>query len=360
MKSTQRYYPPQKFMDAYAKLSNVPPLDIIGYSVKHRPIYATTIGKGKHKILAWSQMHGNETTTTRALVELVHLLSEPQKQGESEQFCLRVIFQLNPDGAQRFTRLNANDVDLNRDAKAQTQPETKALMHEFHKFQPNYCLNLHGQRTIYAAGTTSLPASLSFLAPSATSDRSITPARKIAMQLIASIVNAHKQEDHWGIGRYDDVFNINCTGDYFTSLNIPTLLFEAGHYPKDYHRDSTVALILKSLEVVIKSIVSQEFTNISVNAYHQIPANQTTLCDLEFTNVTIVNNGKITKSSLFVQFQEILHEDHIHFVPQLLEDHPNLSGLRIIDLAVKTQQKPILINKSILNIIDQLKSLIDF
>ena len=36
------------------------------------------------------------------------------------------------------------------------------------------------------------------------------------------------------VGRYDDGFNINCVGDTLQQLNIPTILFEAGHFPNDY------------------------------------------------------------------------------------------------------------------------------
>ena len=39
-----------------------------------------------------------------------------------------------------------------------------------------------------------------------------------------------------GISRYNDVYNPNCVGDSFTSSGIPTILFEAGHYPDDYDR----------------------------------------------------------------------------------------------------------------------------
>jgi murein tripeptide amidase MpaA len=55
---------------------------------------------------------------------------------------------LNPDGADMYTRLNANEVDLNRDSQNLTQPESKVLREIFDLFQPHYCFNLHDQRTI--------------------------------------------------------------------------------------------------------------------------------------------------------------------------------------------------------------------
>jgi murein tripeptide amidase MpaA len=53
---------------------------------------------------------------------------------------------LNPDGADMYTRLNANEVDLNRDSQNLTQPESKVLREIFDLFQPHYCFNLHDQQ----------------------------------------------------------------------------------------------------------------------------------------------------------------------------------------------------------------------
>ena len=51
-------------------------VSIVGYSVKKRPVFSVTLGSGPKKILIWSQMHGNETTTTKALFDIEkHLLS---------------------------------------------------------------------------------------------------------------------------------------------------------------------------------------------------------------------------------------------------------------------------------------------
>ncbi len=186
-----RYFPPETFVAAFDALGVDLELEELGKSEEDRPIYGLTIGSGAEKVLLWSQMHGNETTTTKALLDLLHYL-EATDQGKSikENLTLRIIFQLNPDGAFRYTRLNANEVDLNRDAVAQTQKETKVLMQTFDAFAPHYCMNLHGQRTIFAAGNTTKPATLSFLAPSANPERSITPTRRVAMQLIACSCSA--------------------------------------------------------------------------------------------------------------------------------------------------------------------------
>ncbi|WP_246054204.1 hypothetical protein [Antarcticibacterium flavum] len=35
------------------------------------PIHRITVGNGKIKIFAWSQMHGNESTTTKAVFDIL-------------------------------------------------------------------------------------------------------------------------------------------------------------------------------------------------------------------------------------------------------------------------------------------------
>ncbi|MFD0779253.1 hypothetical protein ACFQZF_13030 [Flavobacterium myungsuense] len=56
------------------KLNTENQLAIEGYSVLKNPIYSYQIGAGKIKIFLWSQMHGNESTTTKALFDFLNLL----------------------------------------------------------------------------------------------------------------------------------------------------------------------------------------------------------------------------------------------------------------------------------------------
>ena len=357
--NNNRYFPSDSFLDAFKALKLGLILDQIGKSEEDRPIYGLSIGSGRKKVLAWSQMHGNETTTTKALLDLlVYLETTAEGIKLKEGISLRIIFQLNPDGALRYTRLNANKVDLNRDAIDQTQREIQLLMQEYASFAPDYCLNLHGQRTIFAAGNTSKPATLSFLAPSADENRSITPARECAMQLIAALVDPFTVSEEWGIGRYDDGFNLNCVGDYFTAKGTPTLLFEAGHFPNDYNRIKTRRFILRALVNMLQSIESKGFMSFSVKDYHAIPENFNHLRDIEYKNVIIVNNTELTKSSLFVQYREKLEDGKVRFIPEYAGNQEEWKGLTVIDLMHRNDKNPIDINESSDKIIKTLNSLL--
>lgn len=361
-KLASRYLPPETLEHYLKSEGYFNALAILGYSVENRPIYGLTIGQGAKKVLAWSQMHGNETTSTKACLDLLsYLKNNNEGQELLQQIQLLVIFQLNPDGAKRYTRLNANEVDLNRDAVNASQSEMKVLKETFLSFQPDLCLNLHGQRTIFAAGNTTTPAALSFLAPAAEETRAIPPARLVAMQLIAQMVIDLPQEPHWGIGRYDDAFNINCTGDYFTAQNTPTILFEAGHYPGDYARSKTRGLFFEALFSCLTSFARDSFTTFSAEEYHAIPSNFNHLRDIQVNNVTIVNNGNTTKSTFFVQYKELLKDNTIEFIPEYVaHDNKDLKGLVVIDANAANQTAAINIVDSATKILNHLKSFIEF
>jgi len=306
-------------------------------------------------------MHGNETTTTKACLDLVNYLFETA-QGRTmlDNLKIQLIFQLNPDGAQRYTRLNANKVDLNRDAVQETQPEMKTLKTVYIAFKPDLCLNLHDQRTIFSSGNSNKPATLSFLAPTANESREVTPARFKSMQLIAQMVKEQVVSNKWGIGRYDDTFNINCTGDYFTAQGTPTVLFEAGHFPDDYKRLKTRELVFQALTCCLNSVLSKKHQHFTVEDYLAIPANSNHLRDIEIQNVTVVNNGKISNSKVFVQFNEVLQQSEIQFVPEYAGNDPQLKGLKVIRVLSKNQTKPLDVVESSTKIIKHLQSFIDF
>ena len=325
-----RYLPLAWLEESIQQLGLQSQAKCLGRSEENRPIYGFTLGTGNKKVLMWSQMHGNETTTTKAVIDLLAEIQSGQHKALLEQLTLYIIPMLNPDGAVRYTRLNANEVDLNRDAVNQTQKEAQLLVEQFHRIQPDLCLNLHGQRTIFSAGSPETPASLSFLAPSYNTERLVNPTRSVAMKIIAEIAAAFPEKKGWGIGRYDDGFNLNCMGDYFTHKGTPTILFEAGHYPGDYQRKHTKTLIHKALIATLWSFSSATYTRFSTSDYFAIPENKKSLCDIELYNVTNVNNNKSTQ---YYQYKEVLEDHQISFVPEALATDGKLYGLKRIDFS---------------------------
>lgn len=287
----------------------------VGFSVLGKRVDVFTLGKGPIQILMWSQMHGNETTATKALADLFLFLADKNNkvsQTVLEHCTLTVIPVLNPDGAVAYTRLNHHQIDLNRDAQALTQPESKILREVFERVQPHWCFNLHDQRTIFSAGDNAVSATVSFLSPSADTERRLTPARVKAMQLIALLNQNLQTAIPGGVGRYSDAFNLNCVGDTFQALGVPTLLFEAGHFPEDYTREKTRELIFYSLVEALQGIVSEQYNSFTVDDYLSIPENKELFCDLLIQGLTTRDNVSVTVE---IQYREILAQERIQLMP---------------------------------------------
>ena len=293
-------------------------IETIGESVKGNKIKSYRIGEGKTRLLFWSQMHGNESTSTKALFDFFHFIQSDSEEVKDflERFTFLFIPILNPDGAIAYTRINANNVDLNRDAQNLNQPESRVLRAVFDNFKPNYCFNLHDQRTIFSAGEGSNSSILSFLTPSQNVEKDITDSRKVSMSIIADINTMLQTKIPNCVGRYDDGFNINCVGDTFQSMNVPTVLFEAGHYPNDYSREKTRELFFYSLLEAVRSVYKREGDASDYEAYFDIPENKKLFCDIMFKRVKLHNEEV---KDLIIQFEERLDGRTIQFVPKLID-----------------------------------------
>ena len=294
---------------------NVFEITEIGKSVQQRPIHQVKIGTGKTKILMWSQMHGNEPTTTKGLFDFFNFLSKDSELAQliKNKYTLLCIPMLNPDGAFAYTRENANSVDLNRDAYLASQPEMKLLRILYEEFKPDYCYNLHDQRTIFGTEGFNLPATMSFLAPAFNNDRDYNEVRMKAIVIINKMNRALQEYIPYQIGRFDDSYNVNCTGDYFTTQNTPTILFEAGHFQMDYGRDESrkyvfISLLSSLLDNYENVIVDNELDN-----YLRIPQNNKRFFDFIYKNVKIIDNSVEKIINFAAQYDEVLENNEIYF-----------------------------------------------
>jgi hypothetical protein len=212
-----------------------------------------------------------------------------------------------------YTRANANSVDLNRDSEDLTQPESKLLRATFERFKPDYCFNLHDQRTIFGVANTGKPATMSFLAPSYNEEREVNTTRMKAINVIAGI-NIELQECIPGqVGRFDDSFNINCIGDMFQSLGVPTILFEAGHFQNDYEREQTRKFVFISLVSAFTTINENDIVSNRIDEYLNISQNNPVFCDFLYKNIKIYYDGKEKIINFAAQYKEELIGNQICF-----------------------------------------------
>lgn len=287
------------FQDIEPLIKNISPninQEIIGYSENGIPIYKLSIGKGERRILTWSQMHGNESTGTKALFDLFNFFESDNDEIQNisnvilNNCRLEFIVLLNPDGAINFTRENANGIDLNRDAVDKKAIESRILRQQLDHFNPQFCFNLHDQRSIFNVEETSNPATISFLAPSENVERTLTKGRKETMSVIVAMNELLQKFIPNHIGRYTDEFYPTATGDNFQKLGHNTILIEAGHFENDYDREITRKFnffaILKGLFFIA---TNDDYSN--YQEYNNIPNN-----DKKFLDV-IYKKMKITKGN---------------------------------------------------------------
>lgn len=279
---------------------------LLGHSFLGNDIYGLKIGTGKIKVLAWSQMHGNESTGTRAMLDVLNFLklNENWVKELLESVTFHFIPMLNPDGASLYTRRNAGGVDLNRDFIQEASPEIKILKHYVEEVAPQYLFNLHDQRTIFNVGDTPNPATLAFLAPSVDVERSINDPRVQAMAIIDTIYKGMQEIIPGYISRFTDEFYPTSTGDNFMKMGVPTILFEAGHYPNDYERDHTrkynALAILLALDKIAKNEKSE------IGDYFGIPENKKKFLDIILRNVRVSSNESEMLLDIGIYFEERL------------------------------------------------------
>ena len=295
----------------------------VGASAKGLPINMLTLGTGPIKVLMWSQMHGNESTSTKGIMDVMYFLAANSTL--LKPFTIQVIPMLNPDGAAAYTRVNANAVDLNRDAQQQSQPETRALFEVYDTFQPDYCFNLHDQRTLF--GVDDNPCMLSYLSPAADAGKSITKAREQAMGIIGYINEQLQQHLPNQVGRYDDTYNPNCIGDCFQAKGTPTILFECGQSGQDYGRIATRKWFGFSVVAALHCIANNVFMP---TAYDRIPEVEKSYVDVLIHHIP----DHESQISLAVQYEEKLNSGRITFEPTLHSkgDLSQLNAHKTIDL----------------------------
>ncbi len=266
-----------------------------GLSAKGRPIHHLEWGRGPFRVLLWSQMHGNEPTATLALSDLFLLLTEGWSPAHplhewllkwNRRLTLHFVPMLNPDGAALFQRRNAHGIDLNRDAVRRHSPESRFFWDLIDQIQPGFCFNLHDQRSLFSAGHSDQPATISFLAPRPDPQRSISDARRLSMRMgghLADVLHPHLGAR---IGRYTDEFYPTAFGDNLQSRGIANLLIESGESPLTPYREETRKANFTCLAAGLEALQSNGLSATLEASYLALPENRSRFFDLILEKVT--------------------------------------------------------------------------
>ncbi len=232
--------------------------ETVGASAEGRDIRELTYGSGPVTVLLWSQMHGDESTASMALVDIVRFFHDrpdhPLARRIAEGATIHMIPMLNPDGAQRFRRRNAQGIDVNRDARRLQTPEGKLLKRVDDELQPAFGFNLHDQNPGTRVGDSDRGVAIALLAPAFDEARDVDDKRHRAMQVASLLVDMMDPlvRDH--IAKYDDTFNPRAFGDLIGAWGASTVLIESGAWPDDpqkqYLRKTNFVGILEALDAI--------------------------------------------------------------------------------------------------------------
>jgi hypothetical protein len=251
----------------------------IGRSVEGRALHHVEVGRGPRHVLFWSQMHGDEPTATTALFELFEYLrryrQEPRVEALLSALTLHAVPLLNPDGAERFQRTNAQGIDINRDALRLQTPEGRALKALRDRLEPSLGFNLHNQDWRTAVGSSGRPASISLLAPAFDEARSDSPGRVLAKKVCAVIRDALEPLVPGQIGRYSDAFEVRAFGDNMGLWGTPSVLIETGPWSSPISEADGPLLKLNFVALVsaLEALATGRAEQAELARYDSIPFN---------------------------------------------------------------------------------------
>ena len=203
-----------------------------GLSAEGRPILLLAAGTGPEKVLLWSQMHGDEPTATCALVDLFsHLVAtraEPATRQLLSRLTILAIPMLNPDGAARNDRRNAQGIDINRDALRLESPEGRFLKDLRDRYAPVAGFNLHNQSPLVGAGEAGMQVALAVLAVSSSESEPDGPALARKKGLAAHMARVAGVFAPGRVARYATDYTERAFGDSMSRWGTPTVLVETG------------------------------------------------------------------------------------------------------------------------------------
>lgn len=310
---TNRRFKHKDIQPLISKRSNHKTYEIskVGESFEGRSITMIKVGNGPHKIMAWSQMHGDEPTATMATFDIFNFL-----EGKNDGFdklrktildstTIYFVPMLNPDGAERYQRRNAQGFDLNRDAVFLQAPEAKILKALQNTIKPEFGFNLHDQSPRYSAGRSEKKATVSFLATAYDYPRSINTVREKSMQLIVGM-NRNLQKFIPGqVGRYADDHEPRAFGDNFQKWGTTLILIESGGYAGDPEKQYIRKLNFMSLLTAFEAISDKSYARENKDHYETIPENGRSLYDLIVRGATMNKDGKNYLSDLGINRNEV-------------------------------------------------------
>ncbi len=285
----------------------------VGRSAEGRPLYTVSFGEGPVSVFLWSQMHGDESTASMALADIYAAVAT-----NPDHPIIRTILRgatvhtlplLNPDGAERFQRRNAQGIDINRDARRLATPEGRVLKAVRDALEPDFGFNLHDQGIGTRVGDTDRGVAIALLSPPFDESREVNDVRHRAMEVMGVMIRAMEPLVGGHMARYSDTFNPRAFGDLITQWGTGTILVESGGWADDPQKQYLRRANFVGLLAALESIATGSYQGVGRELYESLPRNGRRVGDLLLTGGTVVIPGLPSyRADLLVSFEKPLLE----------------------------------------------------
>ncbi len=285
----------------------------VGRSAEGRPLRHVSWGTGEKRVLLWSQMHGDESTASMAIADLFRFLGEnpehPIVQRLQQGTTLHFLPVMNPDGAARFQRRNAQGVDINRDARALVTPEGRALHDLRERLKPDFGFNLHDQDVGTRAGDSDRGTAIALLAPAYNEAREVNGLRLRAIEVSAVIRTILEPYISGHIAKWDDTFNPRAFGDLTSKADVSTILIESGGIEGDLQKQQLRKLNFLALVAALDAIATGAHAGVPRALYDTLPENGRDWPDLRINGGTLAIPGQPqARVDVMIEFERPLLE----------------------------------------------------
>jgi hypothetical protein len=248
-----------------------------GVSAEGRKIPLLVLGRGPETVLLWSQMHGDEPTATSALLDVLEHLGRTRETPATRQLLSRltlaIIPMLNPDGAERTRRTNAQGIDVNRDALRLETPEGRFLKSVRDRLKPSVGYNLHNHDTNVTAGKHGGQVAISLLSVPYDDAFTVNEGRRTTMRMAVLVRRLLEPWAKDRIARYDMDYTARAFGDALTRWGTATLLIESGGYGGPDEANTLVRLNFVALLGTLHALADGSLARVDEGAYDAIPLN---------------------------------------------------------------------------------------
>lgn len=289
----------------------------VGESAEGRNIYLIALGSGSEKIFLWSQMHGDESTATMALLDIFNFFKAEgyvdYKESVLKNCTIYLMPMVNPDGAEMYERRNIFDIDINRDAVRQQTPEGIILRSTFEKLNADFGFNLHDQSTGYSAGNTFKSAAISFLAPAINFEKSIDDVRGNAIKLISELYLMLSGIIPGHVAKYADDFEPRAFGDNFQKWGTSTILIESGGWKDDTEKQFLRKINFITLLAAFESIAKGNYNSFTSQTYNEIPLNDKYIMDVVLRNLKTSISGREYLIDVGINHRELSYNNAKQF-----------------------------------------------